>query len=161
MFGSLTGYAGSGIAGYLWLDDPRLGPNDALLMHRNAGGGHLSNARRVFDGMLHRTVFASNALIGASASVVSAASALGRLGNMCNGKEIHGHVKKCGLDYELQVAGTLMDMHSKCGNLNYAEYFFKMSNKYCVSWTTDIVGYAQTSRHLDAFVLFREMQDQE
>ena len=92
-------------------------------------------------------------------SIISVASSLGRLGNLWNGREIHGYAIKCGLDSELQVANTLMDMYTKCGNVKYAEHVFhKMPLKDYISWTTAIAGYAQSSRHMEAFELFREVQ---
>ncbi|ONK69333.1 uncharacterized protein A4U43_C05F21750 [Asparagus officinalis] len=92
-------------------------------------------------------------------SIISLASGLGRLENLHSGKAIHGCAIKCGFDSELQVGNTLIDMYTKCGNVKYAELVFhKMPSKDYISWTTAIAGYARSSRHLEAFELFREVQ---
>ncbi|OVA03459.1 Pentatricopeptide repeat [Macleaya cordata] len=92
-------------------------------------------------------------------SVVSIVSALGRLGNLSNGMEIHGYAIKHGLDSDLQVGNTLIDMYAKCCYVNYmAQVFYKMPNKDFISWTSMIAGYAQNHCYLEALELFREVQ---
>lgn len=92
-------------------------------------------------------------------SIIGVASALGRLGNLPNSKEIHGYAIKYQLDFELQVGNTLIDMYTKCGNVKYAEsVFHKMPSKDYISWTTAIAGFAQSSRYVEALELFREVQ---
>ncbi|THU57477.1 hypothetical protein C4D60_Mb03t03950 [Musa balbisiana] len=92
-------------------------------------------------------------------SLISVASASGRSGNRLHGKEVHAYAMKHGLDSDLQVGNTLIDMYTKCRFIDYAErVFYKLHSKDCISWTTMIAGYAQNSRYSKALELFRQVQ---
>lgn len=92
-------------------------------------------------------------------SVISIASALGRLRNLLTGKEVHAYAIKQGFDSDLQVGNTVMDMYTKCNHVIYAErVFHKMPAKDYISWTTIIACHAQNSCHMKALNLFREVQ---
>nr|XP_009391126.2 PREDICTED: pentatricopeptide repeat-containing protein At3g63370, chloroplastic [Musa acuminata subsp. malaccensis] len=92
-------------------------------------------------------------------SLISVASASGRSGNILHGKEVHAYAMKHGLDSDLQVGNTLIDMYTKCHLIDYAErVFYKLHSKDCISWTTMIAGYAQNSRYSKALELFRQVQ---
>ncbi|XP_073113779.1 pentatricopeptide repeat-containing protein At3g63370, chloroplastic [Elaeis guineensis] len=92
-------------------------------------------------------------------SVISIASALGRLRNPLIGREVHAYAIKQGFDSDLQVGNTVMDMYTKCFHVIYAErVFHKMPAKDYISWTTVIACYAQNSCHMKALEMFREVQ---
>ncbi|XP_058105445.1 pentatricopeptide repeat-containing protein At3g63370, chloroplastic [Magnolia sinica] len=92
-------------------------------------------------------------------SVISIASALGRLRNLLKGMELHAYAIKCGFDSDLQVGNTLVDMYTKCCYVHYANRVFrKMPSKDFISWTTIIAGYAQNHCYLEALDLFREVE---
>ncbi|CAL5427583.1 unnamed protein product [Camellia sinensis] len=92
-------------------------------------------------------------------SVVSLVAASARLGNLLYGMEIHAYAIKCGLDSDLQVGNTLVDLYSKCCRMNYMDYVFhRILNKDSISWTTVIAGHAQNNCPLRALELFREAQ---
>ncbi|KAK1420745.1 hypothetical protein QVD17_22588 [Tagetes erecta] len=92
-------------------------------------------------------------------SIMSVVSAVGRLGNLLNGLEIHAYAMKKGMDSDLQVCNTLVDMYVKCCKLNYAESLFeRVKCKDSISWTTIISGYAQSGNHSRALALFSQSQ---
>ncbi|KAJ0986946.1 hypothetical protein J5N97_005302 [Dioscorea zingiberensis] len=92
-------------------------------------------------------------------SVISVASALGRLGNILNGMEVHAYSIKQGFESNLQVGNTLMDMYAKCSLPYYAGRVFRqMPDKDYISWTTAMAVLAQNHQHLEALELFREVQ---
>ncbi|GKU86499.1 hypothetical protein SLEP1_g1015 [Rubroshorea leprosula] len=91
--------------------------------------------------------------------VISIITACGRLGNLLNGKEMHAYTIKHGLDSDLLVGNTLIDMYSKSCCLSYMAYVFdEMPDKDFISWTTIIAGYAQNNFGKKASDLFREVQ---
>ena len=56
------------------------------------------------------------------------------------------------------VATSLVDMYSKCGNLNDAiQAFEKIGQKTVVSWTSLIAAYVREGLYDDAIKLFYEM----
>ncbi|RAL42162.1 unnamed protein product [Cuscuta campestris] len=91
-------------------------------------------------------------------SLMSVLSASGRLGDLLHGKETHAFALKRGLDGELQIGNTLVDMYAKCGKIDYMDRAFRrILHKDFISWTTVISAYAQ-SYPLQALQLFREVQ---
>uniref|UniRef100_A0A0D9W621 DYW domain-containing protein n=1 Tax=Leersia perrieri TaxID=77586 RepID=A0A0D9W621_9ORYZ len=93
------------------------------------------------------------------ACIVSLSSALGHLGRLINGREVHAYAIKQRLDSDIQVANTLMDMYMKCYSVECsARVFDKMRIKDHISWTTIIACYAQSFRYSEAIKKFRAAQ---
>ncbi|KAL5561826.1 hypothetical protein UlMin_031573 [Ulmus minor] len=92
-------------------------------------------------------------------SVLNIISASGRLGNLLNGMEVHAYTIKQGLDSNLQIGNTLIDMYARCCSVSFMGYAFeRMASKDYISWTTIIAGYAQNNCHVRALELFRKAQ---
>ncbi|KAF8703403.1 hypothetical protein HU200_032206 [Digitaria exilis] len=95
------------------------------------------------------------------ACVVSLSSALGHLGWLNNGREVHAYAIKQKLHTDLQVGNTLMDMYIKCDSIECsAKVFESMSLRDHISWTTILACFAQSCRHFEALEMFREVQKQ-
>uniref|UniRef100_A0ACD5UBY2 Uncharacterized protein n=1 Tax=Avena sativa TaxID=4498 RepID=A0ACD5UBY2_AVESA len=91
------------------------------------------------------------------ACIVSLCSAVGHLGWLIKGREVHAYAIKQRLDTDTQVGNTLLDMYMKCCYLEYAvRVFDRMRIKDHISWTTISTCYAQSSRHFEALEKFRE-----
>ncbi|KAL2934508.1 hypothetical protein RDABS01_017627 [Bienertia sinuspersici] len=92
-------------------------------------------------------------------SVISILGASGRLKSLHNGMEVHAYAIKKGLDADIQVANSLIDMYSKCCKMNYMECVFRgMISRDVISWTTVIAGYAQNDCHSKALDVFLELK---
>lgn len=92
-------------------------------------------------------------------SLLNMIAASGRLGNLLNGKEVHAYAIRNGMDSEMQIGNTLIDMYAKCCCVKYmGRAFQNMREKDLISWTTIIAGYAQNECHLDALNMFRMVQ---
>lgn len=96
-------------------------------------------------------------------SVISAASALGRLVNIRNGSELHAYALKQGFGYSLEVGNALIDMYTKCGYINYAKAVFdRMHMRDHISWTIMIAAHVQIGGrfgYLKGINLFRDAQN--
>ncbi|XP_022682156.1 pentatricopeptide repeat-containing protein At3g63370, chloroplastic [Setaria italica] len=93
--------------------------------------------------------------------VVSLSSALGHLGWLNNGREVHAYAIKHRLHTDLQVGNTLMDMYIKCDSIECcAKVFESMSIRDHISWTTILACFAQSSQHFEALGIFRGVQKQ-
>ncbi|KAF7016895.1 hypothetical protein CFC21_030414 [Triticum aestivum] len=91
------------------------------------------------------------------ACIVSLCSAVGQLGWLLNGREVHAYAIKQRLDTDTQVGNTLMDMYMKCQYTEYSTHVFeRMRIKDHISWTTIITCYARSSWHFEALEKFRE-----
>ncbi|XP_004488292.1 pentatricopeptide repeat-containing protein At1g11290, chloroplastic-like [Cicer arietinum] len=75
------------------------------------------------------------------------------------GKQMHTQVIRNGLDYQVSVHNSLVDMYSTCDDINSAQKIFGfISAKTVVSWSAMIKGYAMHDRCLEALSLFVEMK---
>ncbi|RWV81574.1 hypothetical protein GW17_00056988 [Ensete ventricosum] len=76
------------------------------------------------------------------------------------GKEIHCHVIRNGLESDIKLQTALLDMYCKNGDMIYAERLFSsMSRRNIVTWNALIGGYALNDEPLRAFASAIKMQD--
>lgn len=146
--------------------------------------GQLEKAQEVFDGMLNRDVIIWNALLVAYEQCGHSLACLelyekmqqeglepdkvtffcmlktcGSLGEVALGMQIHGQIIRSGLESDMAVGSTLVDMYGKCGNLEAAGKLFERLPKYdIVLWNVMINGCAQHGHGDLALQLFEEMQ---
>ncbi|EPS69874.1 hypothetical protein M569_04890 [Genlisea aurea] len=91
-------------------------------------------------------------------SVISALSASGRSGNLLNGMELHGFALKRGMDDDLQVSNTIVDMYAKCSKISYMESALgRIPDKDSVSYTTMMAGYVQNFCYMKALESFHDV----
>ncbi|XP_015891506.3 pentatricopeptide repeat-containing protein At3g63370, chloroplastic [Ziziphus jujuba] len=92
-------------------------------------------------------------------SVLNIIAASGRSGNLSYGKEVHAYAIKLGLDSDLRVGNTLIDMYARCSCVNLMQGAFdRMPIKDIISWTTVIAGYAQNDSHINALEMCQKVQ---
>ncbi|XP_058068625.1 pentatricopeptide repeat-containing protein At4g31070, mitochondrial [Magnolia sinica] len=83
------------------------------------------------------------------------------LSSVSHGQGIHGYVVKSGLDSDVFVGNSLIDMYSKCGCLNASHQVFEeMPVRDPVSWSAMISSYGLHGFGTDALQLFHEMQEE-
>ena len=81
-----------------------------------------------------------------------------KVGATQEGKQIHGHVLKLGLESDPFVHTSLINMYAQNGELGYAELVFsKSSLRDAVSFTALITGYTLRGCLDDARRLFEEI----
>ncbi|AES77828.1 putative tetratricopeptide-like helical domain, DYW domain-containing protein [Medicago truncatula] len=75
------------------------------------------------------------------------------------GKQIHGQILKLQLHSDVYIASTIVDMYSKCGNMQDSRIMFEKAPKRdYVTWSAMICAYAYHGLGEDAIKLFEEMQ---
>ncbi|TKY61950.1 putative pentatricopeptide repeat-containing protein [Spatholobus suberectus] len=81
--------------------------------------------------------------------------------SMCKaleGKSLHGSAFRCGVEHDLYVGTSLIDMYGKCGEIGDARKVFDgMPKRNVVSWTAMVAGYAAAGDVVEAKKLFDEM----
>ncbi|XVF24355.1 hypothetical protein REPUB_Repub13aG0120800 [Reevesia pubescens] len=88
-------------------------------------------------------------------SVISACTGLE---NVDSGCMIHGYVIKSGLDRDIYVATSLVDMYSKCGLPDMAEnVFFDMPHKNIVAWNSMMSCYCRNGLPDQSIKLFSKI----
>ncbi|OMP09714.1 hypothetical protein COLO4_05202 [Corchorus olitorius] len=77
-----------------------------------------------------------------------------------NGKEIHCQVIRDGIDMDVMVETSLINMYGKCGNMDYAERVFnRISHKNVVAWNAMIAGYVSNACFHESISCLRIMQE--
>lgn len=113
--------------------------------------GRPQSALTIFTKMLESWVL-PNAFT--FATVVNACS---MLADLKTGEKIHSHVQTYGLQRDLVVCSSLIDMYGKCNNVDDARRVFDgMDYRNVVSWTSMITAYGQNALGECALQLFRE-----
>eukprot|EP01018_Ginkgo_biloba_P019392 Gb_22814 [translate_table: standard] len=117
--------------------------------------GHSEEALKVFCQLLRAYIkpdkFTLTSVFSASANIAA----------LEQGKQIHAHTIKTGLESNVVVGNALVVMYAKCGNIDDASTTFdKMPKRDMVSWTALISGCAQHGRGKEALQLFRHMQQE-
>ncbi|KAJ8769770.1 hypothetical protein K2173_007630 [Erythroxylum novogranatense] len=148
--------------------------------------GDFDAARRVFDSMPRKSIVAWNVLISAlvqdgkpkealtifhelllskiakpdEVTLVSALSACAQLGAIDIGGWIHVYIKKHGIRLNCHLTTTLIDMYSKCGDIEKAlEVFCSVDRRDVFVWSAMIAGLAMHGRGKAALNLFFKMQE--
>ncbi|GMH23399.1 hypothetical protein Nepgr_025242 [Nepenthes gracilis] len=92
-------------------------------------------------------------------TITSAVAACATLKALENGKEIHSLAVKIGFSECVLVGNSLLNMYSKCGELEAARRVFDaMSEKDTYTWNSMIGGYFQGGYCGEAYDLFMKMQ---
>ncbi|TVU48474.1 hypothetical protein EJB05_08112, partial [Eragrostis curvula] len=147
--------------------------------------GLVDDAEKVFDGMQVRDIVSWNTMVDGYVSngmgalalacfqemndtlqvqhdivgIIAALAACCLVSSSMQGREIHGYVIRHGLEQDVKVGTSLLDMYSKCGKVEFAENVFAtMPLKTVVTWNCMIGGYALNERPSDAFDCFMRMK---
>lgn len=74
------------------------------------------------------------------------------------GQQIHAGIVLRGLDRNMALANSLVDMYAKCGSISDSSKIFEtMPSKDLVSWTSMVIGYGAHGYGKEAVELFDEM----
>ncbi|KAL6907681.1 hypothetical protein ACP4OV_002720 [Aristida adscensionis] len=148
--------------------------------------GLVEDAERVFDGMPARDVVSWNTMVDGYVSngmgelalacfqemnealevvqhdgigIIAALAACCLESALMQGEEIHGYAVRHGLEQDVKVGTSLLDMYCKCGEIAFAENVFAtMAMRTVVTWNCMIGGYALNERPADAFNCFMRMK---
>ncbi|KAJ4704319.1 Pentatricopeptide repeat-containing protein [Melia azedarach] len=146
--------------------------------------GYLDRALEVFDEMPDKNVVSWTAIISGyinegklreaidtfrnlletgvrpdSFSLVRVLSACAQLGDLSSGEWINGYITEAGMERNVFVATSLVDLYAKCGNMEKARSVFdQMPEKDIVSWSSIIQGYASNGLPKEALDMFFKMR---
>ncbi|KAG0482385.1 hypothetical protein HPP92_010469 [Vanilla planifolia] len=157
----------------------------SCLINMYCKGENLVIGRRVFDTLRSRNVFSWTAMISGyvenavleeamrlfssmpyvggimpnEVTLLTILPAVGSLGRMDDGKQIHGFALRHLLADKSSLKNALMDMYSKCGSLVYARCIFddESLQKDAISWTSMVSAYGIHGKGEEALLLFNKM----
>ncbi|KAI4352564.1 hypothetical protein L6164_006801 [Bauhinia variegata] len=157
--------------------------NRVLLVHAKCG--LMNDARKLFDEMLERDLVSWNTMItglidsgnyseafrlflimweefsdGNSHTFALMVRASAGLGLICVGRQIHSCALKMDVADVIFVSCALIDMYSKCGSVEDAQFVFdQMPEKTTVGWNSIISGYALHGYSEEALSIYSEMRE--
>lgn len=132
-----------------------------------ASRGYIESAQKMFDEFPVKDVVSWNAMISVYAesgnykealalfkdmmktnvrpdesTMVTVISACAQSGSIELGRQVHSWIDNHGFDSNLKIVNSLIDLYSKCGEVEIACGLFEgLSNKDVISWNTLIGGY--------------------
>lgn len=96
-----------------------------------------------------------------SVTFVCLLQACGSIGALHQGKELHAQIQQWGLEADVAVGSSLVDMYAKCGSMDNAQRVFDtLASKNVVTWTALLNGYAQCSNGFKVRQCFGQMREQ-
>ncbi|XP_059066735.1 pentatricopeptide repeat-containing protein At2g13600-like [Cryptomeria japonica] len=86
-------------------------------------------------------------------------NACASLASLENGEQVHAHILKAGFEKSVFVRSSIVDMYSKCGNIQGAwQVFEEMPENNVILWNAMIASHAHHGYGLRALQLFEKMQ---
>ncbi|EAZ07809.1 hypothetical protein OsI_30067 [Oryza sativa Indica Group] len=149
--------------------------------------GMVEEARRVFNRMPERNVVCWTSMIAGctqsgrfkeavdlfrdmqiagvkadDATIATVVSSCGQMGALDLGRYLHAYCDGHGLGKELSVKNSLIDMYSKCGDVNKAYQIFRgLTKRDVFTWTVMIMGFAMNGLCVEALDLFAQMEGED
>ncbi|XP_075647006.1 pentatricopeptide repeat-containing protein At1g08070, chloroplastic-like [Castanea sativa] len=148
--------------------------------------GQMEHARKVFDTILDKNVVCWTCLIAGyahshlfkesielfremqargvtadAATIACVISSCGHSGALDQGRWAHTHCERSGIHFNLSVKNALIDMCSKCGDIQRALKIFhalNLTERDVFSWTAMITGLAMNGLSEEALSLFSQME---
>ncbi|XP_038881598.1 pentatricopeptide repeat-containing protein At4g13650 isoform X1 [Benincasa hispida] len=146
--------------------------------------GKLVSAERIFSTMKYRDGVSYNSLISGLVqqgfsdrglelftkmqqdclkpdciTVASLLSACASVGALHKGMQLHSYAIKAGMSADIILEGSLLDLYSKCADVETAHKFFLTTEtENIVLWNVMLVAYGQLDNLSDSFEIFRQMQ---
>ncbi|XP_044468599.1 putative pentatricopeptide repeat-containing protein At3g15130 [Mangifera indica] len=90
-------------------------------------------------------------------TIISLSKGVGRLGDIDKGKQVQSVAVELGMESDVQVGTTLIDLYSKCAFLQEARAFFNsniVNFQVNMSWNVMISGYSQNGCSQEALELY-------
>lgn len=162
---------------------------DNSLIHFYSEIGDLVSARRVFDGMPERNVVSWTSLIDGyargedpmeavslfldmtvqedscstnkpnSVTMACVISACAKLNDIALGERIAAYIARLGIELNVHLVNSLVDMYMKCGSVEKAERLFRdcADRSGVVLWNTMVTNYVRLGLAETGLALFNEM----
>ncbi|KAJ7008796.1 hypothetical protein NC653_007455 [Populus alba x Populus x berolinensis] len=112
--------------------------------------GESNRALEVFRNMQREDVMPNEV------TIVCVLSACSELGALQLGRWVHSYMDKHGIELNHFVGGALINMYSRCGDIDEAQRVFEqMKEKNVITYNSMIMGFALHGKSVEAIELFR------
>ncbi|XP_071695919.1 pentatricopeptide repeat-containing protein At2g13600-like [Rutidosis leptorrhynchoides] len=124
----------------------------SAMIARYSQKGHAEEAIKLFRQMVESGTSPNSSCLS------SVINALANLKALHSGENIHAHITKIGLENDVFVSSSLIDLYGSCGNLKDSRLVFDtVQNKNVVCWNTMISVYSSNGQLEEAKVLFDQI----
>ncbi|PHU20001.1 Pentatricopeptide repeat-containing protein, mitochondrial [Capsicum chinense] len=124
-----------------------------VMISGHAKGGKEVEAIKFFEDMIKASVRPTRSTLG------SVLSAIASIANLSFGLQVHALALKQGLESNVYVGSSLINMYAKCQKMEAAsEVFNRLGEKNEVLWNALLAGYAQNGSACKVVKLFRNMR---
>ncbi|XP_072993481.1 pentatricopeptide repeat-containing protein At2g17210 [Typha latifolia] len=122
-------------------------------------GAYAQSERALVALQLFREMFSKGAVEMDALSVVSVLQACSIVGDINQGRLIHGLLIRRGFEADIFVGNSIVDMYSKCLDVDSAYIAFNMmTERNIVSWNSILSGLVHSEKYLEALELFDSMK---
>nr|DAD30151.1 TPA_asm: hypothetical protein HUJ06_031619 [Nelumbo nucifera] len=159
---------------------------EGALIDMYAKNGDITSACRVYDNMVEKDAMSCSSILAGLSSngrdqealkfystlhqshlkpdpfaLASVTELCAKLADQIRGRQIHAQVIKHGHENDTCIASALMDMYSKSGTIEDAQFVFdNLSQRDRIAWTAMIDGYAEHGQGLKALESFERMKEE-
>ncbi|CAI0472965.1 unnamed protein product [Linum tenue] len=124
----------------------------SAMISRYSQSGHPEEALSLFHKMVREGKLVN---VSCLSSVINALTAVKALQS---GMNIHGHTVKIGMERDVYISSSLIDLYCKCGQTNEGRLLFdSVAEKNVVTWNSMIGGYGFNGQMEEANSLFEAM----
>ncbi|XP_070056081.1 pentatricopeptide repeat-containing protein At3g09040, mitochondrial [Nicotiana tomentosiformis] len=124
-----------------------------VMISGHAKGGKEVEAIQFFQDMIKASIRPTRSTLG------SVLSAIASVANLSIGLQVHALAVKQGLESNVYVGSSLINMYAKCQKMEAAsEVFNSLGEKNEVLWNALLAGYAQNGSACEVVKLFRNMR---
>lgn len=120
-------------------------------------GGYVFNGFEVEALVLSNEMHSTSDIRPNSTTISSLLAACGSLPSLVHGMRIHGFCITIGLECDCFVETGLIDMYSKCGDMDLSLQMFAGSSRRTAAWNAIVSGFARNGLARDATEQFRLM----
>ncbi|XP_023753838.1 pentatricopeptide repeat-containing protein At1g08070, chloroplastic [Lactuca sativa] len=115
--------------------------------------------KRINEAITHFHQMQSENIHPNEITLVTLLSACAQVGALDTGRWLHSYINRNNSSSNLVVSTSLVDMYSKCGDLDSARQVFdKMPNRDVVAWNAMIMGFSMNGRSKTTLQLFTRMK---
>ncbi|KAK9065874.1 hypothetical protein SSX86_015276 [Deinandra increscens subsp. villosa] len=123
--------------------------------------GGLVRDKRVKEAMDHFHHMLSENICPNEITLVSLLSACAQVGALDTGRWLHSYIDRNNRGSSVVVGTALVDMYSKCGDLESANCVFdKLQDKDVVAWNAMIMGFSMNGQSRTTLKLFKRMKNE-
>ncbi|XVE66504.1 hypothetical protein DITRI_Ditri08aG0084600 [Diplodiscus trichospermus] len=123
--------------------------------------GYLQSEEAGIGLKLFRAMVSEDGIQPDAVTAASVLKACGRLKDIHMGKLVHGLVIRRGDNDDLFIGNSLIDMYSKCKDVDSAyQVYREMSRKNSVSWNSILSGFVLNQKYSEALLLFNLMGEE-